>query len=346
MWEPTAGGNDLKRLHDKVALVTGSSRGFGRAIALAYVNEGAKVVSVAREAEELDDFANVVRSRGGHALTIPVDLSRDTEIERMKTEVLETYGKLDILVNNAAVSKWKTMEEMGISEWDYTIAVNLRAPFLISKVFLDTMKMQGGAAIINISSLSGEQGFVSEMGYCSSKYGLEGLTQCMAAELRRFNIAVNSLNVGTLPGKNLKPTGLTLAEERNMPARIRQRYPDDDLLVKAFSEAWIFLALQNGSGVTGQRFRTKELTEFLQQNGWEAAVETWRGKLTRAVYESYDFPNIEPFYSKHEPLAFSRQRIIPTSGNETKFCKTCGARIPSTANFCGSCSAHQDNDIL
>ena len=169
-------------------------------------------------------------------------------------------------------------------------SVNLRAPFILTKVFLETMKSQRRGSIINIASLSSEKGFVAEIAYCPSKFGLEGLTQCLALELKPYGIAVNSLNVSTPPGKMLKPTGLTLAELEKMPKETREQYADDDMLVEAFTDAWVFLALQDASGVTGQRFRTMELAEYLKQNGWEAAVAKWRGKLTKAVYVSYDFP--------------------------------------------------------
>jgi len=282
----------LGRLSGKVALVTGSGRGFGRPIAMAYAQEGCRVVAAALESDELSELASVIRSKGGEVLTIPVDLSRESEIERMKKEVLHTYGQMDILVNNAAVSLWKTMEEMTAQDWDLTIAVNLRACFLNAKAFLDTMKKQGHGSIINITSRSAEEGFVGEIAYCPSKFGMEGLTQCMALELRQYNIAVNTLNVGAPPGKQLKPTSLTLEEARKLPVELRQQYADDDSMVETFSEAWTFLALQDGHKITGQRLSVRELAAFLKKEGWDTAVSKWRGKLTRAVYTPYDFPKL------------------------------------------------------
>jgi NAD(P)-dependent dehydrogenase (short-subunit alcohol dehydrogenase family) len=282
----------LGRLSGKVALVTGSGRGFGRPIAMAYAEEGCRVVAAALESEELDELASVIRSKGGEVLAIPLDLSKESEIDRMKNEVLDTYGRMDILVNNAAVSLWKTMEEMTTKDWDLTIAVNLRAYFLNVKAFLDTMKKQGRGSIINITSRSAEEGFVGEIAYCPSKFGIEGLTQCMALELRQYNIAVNTLNVGAPPGKQLKPTSLTLEDARKLPDELKQKYADDDSMVKAFSEAWTFLGLQDGHQITGQRLLVRELAAFLKNEGWDAAVAKWRGKLTRAVYTPYDFPEL------------------------------------------------------
>lgn len=131
---------------------------------------------------------------------------------------------------------------------------------------------------------------MAEIGYCSSKFGIEGLTQCLALELKPYNIAVNSLGVSAPAGKTLKPTELTLDQTKKMPKEIQEKYADDESMVEAFKDAWVFLALQDGSGVTGQRIRTRDLADYLKQNGWEAAAANWRGKLTKAVYVTYDFP--------------------------------------------------------
>lgn len=280
----------MGRLDGKVVLVTGSGRGFGRAMAVAYGWEGANVVSVARTVSELDGTARLIKSRGGHVLTVPTDLSNADEIYLLRDKVVSAFGHPDVLVNNAATSPWKTLEESTLEEWDRCIAVNLRAPFLLTKSFLPDMKARGGGSIINVSSRSAEIGFVAEIGYCPSKFGLEGLTQCLALELRPYNIAVNSLNVSAPPGKSLKPTELTLDEAEKMPREIRERYADDVSMVEAFTDAWVFLALQRGDGVTGQRLRTGELQDYLRRNGWEAALANWCGKLTKAVYVPYEFP--------------------------------------------------------
>ena len=280
----------MKSIKDRVILVTGSGRGFGRAMAYTYALEGAKVVAAARTKEELDDLAKVVRSKGGEILTVQTDLTKDDAINKLRDKTLNTYGRLDTLVNNAATSLWKTFEEMSVQEWDFSMAVNLRAPFILSKAFFETMRKQGEGSIINVTSRSAEVGFVAEIAYCPSKYGIEGLTQCQALELKQYNIAVNSLNVASPPGKRLKPTELTLAQAKKMPKEIRDAYADDESLYAAFKDAWIFLAVQDANGVTGQRIGTQELAEYLKRNPWTAAVAKWGKKLTQAVYVQYDFP--------------------------------------------------------
>jgi NAD(P)-dependent dehydrogenase (short-subunit alcohol dehydrogenase family) len=280
----------LGRLEGRIALVTGSGRGFGRSVAVAYAMEGARVVSVARTRQELDRTESIISARGGEVLTVPVDLSRVEEIYRLRDEVLGAFGRLNVLFNNAATSPWKTIEEMTVEEWDKTIAVNLRAPFLLAKAFLGAMRAQGGGSVVNVTSGSAVKGFVAELAYCPSKFGLEGLTQCLALELRPHNIAVNSLNVAAPAGKALKPTSLTEAEAGAMPEEVRARYADVDSMVEAFGDAWVFVALQDASGVTGQRLSTWQLAEELKRDGWEATAAKYREKLTEAVYEPYDFP--------------------------------------------------------
>lgn len=280
----------MKRLEGKVVLVTGSGRGFGRGMAYAYALEGAKVIAVARTMRELQTLKESIHGRGGDCSISATDLSRFDELTKLRDFVEGSYGRLDVLVNNAATSPWKLFEDTTMEDWDKTISVNLRAPFALSKLFLPMMKKQGRGNIINVTSASAQIGFVAEVGYCPAKFGLEGLTQCLAMELLPYNIAVNSLNVAAPEGKRLKPTELTLDEASKMPYAIRVQYADDETMASAFSEAWSFLALQDANGVTGQRLGTKQLAEYLKANGWDAAVATWRDKLTKAVYVTYDLP--------------------------------------------------------
>jgi NAD(P)-dependent dehydrogenase (short-subunit alcohol dehydrogenase family) len=277
----------MGRLKDKAVLVTGSGRGFGRAMAIAYAREGASLVSVARSVDEL---AAAEEAMGGDVLTVPADISTDEGISKVVEGTLDEYGGLDVLVNNAATSPWLTFEETTMLHWDRVMAVNLRAPFALTKAFLSSMKERGGGSVVNISSRSAEMGFVAESAYCPSKYGLEGLTQCLALELRPHNVAVNSLNVSAPEGLRLKPTEMTLRQAEDMPEEERRLYADDESMAGSFGDAWTFLALQRGDGVTGQRLSTRELADALRSGGEDAAYERWRGKLVNAVYTPMDWP--------------------------------------------------------
>ena len=278
------------RLKGKVAVVTGSGRGFGRAMALAYASEGARVISVARSMDELRQTEAMIQEAGGEAHTVQADLATDEGLNRVVDEALSAYSGVDVLVNNAATSPWLTLEETTLSHWDTVMTVNLRAPFALSKALAQSMTERGGGAIINVSSRSAELGFVAETAYFPSKYGLEGLTQCLALELRTRNIAVNSLNVAAPPGKRLKPTELTLKEATAIPDDVQSLYADDWGMAEHFRDAWTFLALQDGAGITGQRLGTGELASVLKMEGEAAAYQRWRGKLTQAVYTPIPWP--------------------------------------------------------
>jgi NAD(P)-dependent dehydrogenase (short-subunit alcohol dehydrogenase family) len=282
----------MNRLKEKVILVTGAGRGFGKYMSLAYAREGAKVIAASRTIKELNRLKKAIETKGGYCKLVPTDLLKLEDMTNLKDHVEEKHGRIDTLVNCAADNLWKVFEETSIEEWDKSIQINLRAPFILSKLFLPLMKTQGKGSIINISSGSATKGFIAETAYCPSKYGLEGLTQCLAMELHQYNIAVNSLSPSAPMGKKLKPSKLTPEMEKKLPEETRALYADDDSIVEAFSEAWSFLALQDAHGVTGQRFITKQLADYLKANGWKAATVYWSNKLTKAVYVSYDLPDM------------------------------------------------------
>lgn len=277
------------RLEGKNILVTGSGRGFGQSMAVAYAAEGAHVISTSRTRTELKTTEDYIRSVGGRVSTVPCDLSNDESIQTLVKAVDELDG-LDVLVNNAATSPWKVFSDMTMDDWDRTVAVNLRAPFQLSKLLYTGMKERGGGGIINVSSGSARMGFMAESAYCPTKFGLEGLTQCLAMELHQYNIAVNSLNVSAPPGFRLKPTELSEEEALKVPEAVRARYASVEDMVSNFSDAWTFLALQKADGITGQRFRTRSLAEDLIGLGIESVLKRYHGKLLEAVYNRIDFP--------------------------------------------------------
>ena len=280
----------MNSLKGKVILVTGAGRGFGKYMALAYAKEGAEVVAASRTTDELLILKETIEGKGGKCAIFPTDLLILDGMTQLKDYIKEQYGRLDTLVNCAADNLWKVFDDTTIREWDRSISINLRAPFILSKLFLPMMKKQGKGSIINISSGSATKGFVAEVAYCPSKYGLEGLTQCLAMEFYQHNIAVNSLSPSAPEGKKLRPSKLKSKDERKLPDEIKEKYADDDSIVEAFSEAWSFLALQDAKGVTGQRFGSKQLADYLRENGVKNTVTNWKSKLTKAVYVSYKLP--------------------------------------------------------
>jgi NAD(P)-dependent dehydrogenase (short-subunit alcohol dehydrogenase family) len=280
----------MNRLSGKVVMVTGSGRGFGKSLAIAFASEGAKVVSVARSIHELRETERAIKKVSGRVLTVPADISVDSGVRRVHDEVINAFGGLDVLVNNAATNSWLTIEDETMENWDNIMRINLRAPFALTLAFLHSMKERGGGNIINITSRSAESASLAQLAYCPSKYGLEGLTQALAFELKEYNIAVNSLNVASPPGLRLKPTALTIEAAEKLPDSVRKLYADDDSMVRFFKDAWVFLALQDGSGITGQRLLTKTLAEVLREEGKEAAIKRYKGKHIQSVYTPIDWP--------------------------------------------------------
>jgi NAD(P)-dependent dehydrogenase (short-subunit alcohol dehydrogenase family) len=285
------------RLKEKNILVTGSGRGFGQSMAVAYATEGAHVISTARTITELQNTEHYIGAISGKVSTFPCDLTDDTSILAL-VNMVEALGGLDVLINNAATSPWLTIDQITSKDWDRTLAVNLRAPFILTKHLYESMREKGGGSIINITSRSAEIGFMAELAYCSGKYGLEGLTQCLALELKNYNIAVNSLNVGAPPGYRLKPTELTEEEASRMPEEVRDRYAPVDMMVQHFTNAWVFLALQKGDGITGQRFKSRKLAEELMALGEAELLKRYRGKLLEAVFQQIDFPDMMKYQTR------------------------------------------------
>jgi NAD(P)-dependent dehydrogenase (short-subunit alcohol dehydrogenase family) len=187
-------------LEGKRILVTGSSRGIGRAIALELAKQGARVVVHGPEAsEELERAAAAVRAIGASSLMLPAELSRPEAIAELMQSIQQQMGGLDGLVNNAAVQNESPILELAIEDWDRIMAVNLRAPFLCAQLAGRMMAAAGrGGRIVNISSVHAYQPRRGYAHYSSAKSGLEQLTRCLALELGEYRIHVNSVVVGAV----------------------------------------------------------------------------------------------------------------------------------------------------
>jgi NAD(P)-dependent dehydrogenase (short-subunit alcohol dehydrogenase family) len=248
-------------LKNKVALVTGGGRGLGRGVAVAFAQQGAKVIAVSRTAKELAKTDKEVKDKGGHVLTIAMDIADDNQVEALRDRVMQEYGRLDILVNNAAEMILQTVDVMTVKNWDYTININLRAPFVLVKAFWEQMKAQGGGSIINVSSYSAVSGWKEEVHYCASKWGLDGFSRALAVEAYPYNIAVNALDTGKI---KYKKTSWTDDYFASLPIEYQARFADVSMAAPAF----IYLAMQDAKGVTGRRLKADILTSRIQREGW------------------------------------------------------------------------------
>jgi 3-oxoacyl-[acyl-carrier protein] reductase len=189
---------DVRTLEGRAALVTGASSGLGRATAIALTRAGADVAIVARSEEELESVRVEVTKIGRRALALAMDLANANETVEAVRRTVEELGHVDVLVNAAGTDAPGTVEELDIEGWDRTLAVNLRAPFLLSKAAFPHMREAGGGTIINISSVAGKKGWANASAYCASKFGLTGFTEALADEGKEHGIRAMVLYPGAM----------------------------------------------------------------------------------------------------------------------------------------------------
>lgn len=248
------------KLQGKTAIITGGGRGIGRAIARRFAAEGAAVVLSARTEKEVLETAAEIAKAGGKAIAVAGDVSREEDCERIVSRAREAFGAAHILINNAAIyGPVRTAEEVTQQEWDEVMAVNLRGPFLMSRLVLPEMYQRGSGAIVNITSVAGKSAFPLGSPYAASKAGLAGFTRSLAAEGARKGVRVNALSPGPVTetkmsqdlGRNLanylQADGEALL--KSMLQGILQGRPQT---AEEIAAAAVFLASDEASAITGQ----------------------------------------------------------------------------------------------
>ena len=236
-------------LEGKVALVTGGSRGMGRAMALTFAQAGADVAVCSRHLADSQKTAQEIRDLGKRSLAIQADISSKADVETMIDKVVKTLGTIDILVNNAAVNVRKYLMDTSEEEWDYVLDINLKGYFLCVKVAAKVMIEKKKGIIINVTSLAAKKPYANTGAYSIAKAGTAMLTKCLAVELLPHNIRVNGIG----PGPARTQFNIELWED----PKNREQY-ESKLPLKRFAEAEeitgiaLLLASEASSYMTGQ----------------------------------------------------------------------------------------------
>ena len=187
------------KLDGQVAVITGAGRGIGRAIALAYAREGARLALAARSESELEEAVAAVSELGAEAIAVPTDVTSQPDTERLASRVAERFGRIDVLVNNAGISgPVGPLQGNDIADWVNTITVNLTGTFLVCRAIIPAMLEQSRGKIINLSGAGATNAWSNMSAYCSSKAAVVRLTEVLAQELQSAGITVNALGPGSV----------------------------------------------------------------------------------------------------------------------------------------------------
>jgi glucose 1-dehydrogenase len=247
---PLLAPNETMRLEDKIVLVTGASKGIGRALALGLAAEGAHIiVNYNRDKKAAESVAKSVRALGREAMTVQADISKTSHIRRMFQKIQGKFKRLDVLVNNAGITGWTGLFDITEEQWDQVLDTNLKGTFFCSLEAARWMKQTGGGAIVNVSTNCAALGVKNLVAYGTSKAGLHGLTKQLAVELAPFKIRVNTFAPGpTQVDRNLKDDPDYDRSWGSMVPMNRTASPQE-MIGPA-----VFLASEESSYMTGQVF--------------------------------------------------------------------------------------------
>jgi len=234
-------------LNDKVALVTGASQGIGRTTSLALAEAGARVAVAARSADKLSSLVSAIQAAGGDALAVPMDVSDAGQVKNGFQQILAKFGKLDILVNNAAITRDTLALRMKLEDWDAVLRTNLTGAHLCIQQALGAMLRQRSGRIINLTSVVAETGNAGQANYVASKAGLIGLTRAIAVEVASRSITVNAIAPGFVETPMTNPLPQELKDKMKSLIPLGRFGTDRDV-----AAAIVFLASDEAGYITGQ----------------------------------------------------------------------------------------------
>ena len=240
------------KLQDKVAIVTGAGAGIGRGIAELFAQEGAKVVIAELNAKTGSEAEAIIRARGSQATFVRADISQEADARKITTEAVNAYGRVDILVNNAATFVLKGFDA-SVEEWQKSLGVNVIGTAMVTRYAAEAIKKQGGGAIVNLASISSWVAQANFFAYSATKAAILQMTRCMAMDLGPYKIRVNAICPGTIlteaSERHMQQAGITFDQfnaeegEKTLLGRIGQ--------VREVATTALFLASDDASYITG-----------------------------------------------------------------------------------------------
>ncbi len=241
------------QLSDKVAFITGAGSGIGKASALLFAQEGAKVVAMSRTLEEIEQTVAQIKETGGEAIAIATDISKSEDIQNAVKQTIETFGKIDIVFANAGINGvWAPIEQIGDDEWDKTIEINLRGTFMTLKYTFPHLKKQGGAVLVT-SSVNGTRVFKGErIAYSCTKAGQIVLVKSLAVEFALHGVRINAICPGAIDTEIDDSTHARDVKEVGLPVDYpKGRVPLNKGVSNHVAQLALFLASDASEHITG-----------------------------------------------------------------------------------------------